>query len=67
MLEHRSQRQWSRMEPKNILMGGVWAFTLIWLVGMLLVEGDMLSSLVIFFVAIAVSVGVVSLPSGKPG
>ncbi len=53
------------METKNILVIGVWAFAIIWLVGMLVFEGDMLSSLLLFFIAIAVSVVVIGLPTEK--
>ncbi|HEV2226317.1 MAG TPA: hypothetical protein VGR56_05870 [Nitrososphaerales archaeon] len=53
------------METKNILVIGVWAFAIIWLVGMLAVEGDMLSSLIVFFITIAVSVGAIGFPSEK--
>ncbi len=53
------------METKNILVVGVWAFTIVWLVGMLVVQGDMLSTLLIFFVAIAVSLGAVGFQTEK--
>ena len=38
---------------------------IIWLVGMLAIAGDMLFTLILFFVAIAVSVGVIGLPAEK--
>jgi hypothetical protein len=53
------------METKNILVAGVWAFAIIWLVGMLAVQGDMLSSLIVLFIAIAVSAGAVGFPTEK--
>ncbi len=53
------------METKDLLVAGVWAFALIWLVGMLMVAGDMLSSLIVFFIAIAVSAGTIAAPSQK--
>ena len=53
------------METKNVLVVGVWAFTIIWLVGMLALEGDLLSSLIVFFIAIAVSIGAIGFPNEK--
>ena len=51
------------METKNILVIGIWAFAVVWLVGMLIDQGDMFSALVIFFVAIIVSVVATALPT----
>jgi len=48
------------------LLVGVWAFAIIWLVGMLLLKGDLLVALMIFFIAIATSVAAIVLPKGKP-
>lgn len=48
-----------------MLVGGVWAFALIWLVGMFMVEGDMFSTLMIFFVAIFVSLGSIAIDAVK--
>ena len=53
------------METKNILVVGVWTFALIWLVGMFALDGDLLSALIVFFIAIAVSVGAVAVPTEK--
>lgn len=53
------------METKNILVAGVWAFALVWLVGMMWLRGDMLFTLVVFFIAIAVSIGAIGLPDQK--
>ena len=50
------------METRNILVIGVWAFVIIWLVGMLVVQGDLLFALVLFFVAIIVSLVAAELP-----
>ena len=48
------------MQTVNVMLAGVWAFAIIWLVGMLWLGGDLLVSLFIFFVAIAISVGAVA-------
>ncbi len=50
------------MESKNIMMAGVWAFAIIWLVGSFLAKADLLVSIVIFFIAIGVSAIAVALP-----
>lgn len=50
------------METKNILVIGVWAFAIIWLVGMLVLQADLFFALIIFFVAIAISVVATTLP-----
>ncbi len=53
------------METKNILVMGVWAFAIIWLIGMLALQADLLSALIVFFIAIAVSVGAAVIPNTK--
>ena len=53
------------METKDLLVAGVWAFAIVWLVGMLAVKGDMLSSLIVFFIAIAVSAGAMAVPNQR--
>lgn len=53
------------METRSIMVVGVWTFATVWLVGMLAIQGDMLTTLLLFFIAIAVSVGAVALPTGK--
>ncbi len=53
------------METRNLLVMGVWAFAIIWLVGVLAVAWDVLSSLIVFFIAIAVSVGAISVPNER--
>ena len=55
------------METKNILVVGVWTFAIIWLVGMFALDGDLLSALIIFFIAIAVSVGAAAIPAEMSG
>ncbi len=50
------------MEARNITAVGVWAFALIWLVGVFAAQADLLSALIIFFIAIAVSVGLSVVP-----
>lgn len=49
------------MEVASMTVIGVWAFTIIWLVGMLAVGGDMFITLVLFFIAIVVSVAVTAI------
>ena len=44
------------------MVAGVWAFVTIWLVGMLVVRGDLLIAFMQFFVAIAISAVATSLP-----
>ena len=53
------------METKNILVVGVWAFAIIWLVGMFALQADLLSALFVFFIAIVVSIGAAAFPAGK--
>lgn len=50
------------LETRNILVIGVWAFVIIWLIGMLLVQGDLLFAMILFFVAIIISVVATELP-----
>lgn len=50
------------METRNILVIGVWAFAIVWLVGMLVIDGDLFIALVIFFIAIIVSLAATALP-----
>lgn len=52
------------MEAKNILLVGVWAFTIIWLVGIMQARGDLLSALMVFVVAIIVSIGAIAFQKG---
>ncbi len=44
---------------------GVWSFVIIWLVGMLVVRGDLLIALMLFFVAIVISLVTIALPEEK--
>ncbi len=53
------------MESKNILIVGVWAFVIIWLVGMLLLRGDLLIALLLFVIAVGVSFAAAALPGGR--
>jgi hypothetical protein len=54
------------METRNIMVAGVWAFALVWLVGMLVLRGDLLVALIIFFIAVGVSLAAVTAtPSAK--
>ena len=46
-----------------MIVAGVWAFVIIWLVGMLVVRGDLLIAFMLFFVAIAISVVATGLPA----
>lgn len=50
------------LETRNILVIGVWAFVIIWLVGMLLIRGDLFFAMILFFVAIIISVLATELP-----
>ena len=45
------------------MVAGVWAFVTIWLVGMLVVRGNLLIAFMRFFVAIAISVVATGLPA----
>ncbi len=54
-----------QLSPMNILLVGAWTFALIWLVGAYVVEGDLLVSLVVFFIAIGTSAMAVALPKGS--
>ena len=50
------------METRNILVIGVWAFVIIWLIGMIIIHGDLLFAMIPFFVAIIISVVATELP-----
>ncbi len=50
------------MEARTITIIGVWAFAIIWLVGTFFTGADMLISLVLFFIAIIVSIGISAMP-----
>ncbi len=54
-----------QLSPVNILLAGVWAFAIIWLVGTFVVGGDLLVSLVVFFIAIGISATAIVLPKGS--
>ena len=54
------------LETRNILVIGVWAFVIIWLIGMLLIGGDLFFAMVLFFVAIIISVLATELPGKAP-
>ncbi len=49
----------------NIFLAGVWSFAIIWLVGMLALQADLLSALIVFFIAVAVSAIAVVSPQAK--
>lgn len=51
------------METRNMIVIGVWSFAVVWLVGMLIARGDLLIAMVLFFIAIVVSVAATGLPS----
>ena len=53
------------MEQTNILLIGVWVFTIIWLVGMLMARGDLLSALLLFLISTGISAFVVAWPKAK--
>ncbi len=53
------------METKDIMVVGVWTFAIVLLVGTMAAEADMLPALMVFFVAIAVSVGAVGIQGHK--
>ena len=53
------------MEIRNILVIGVWTFAIIWLIGMLVLQADLLIALFIFLIAIIVSVASTALPTSK--
>lgn len=48
-------------------MGGIWAFVIVWLIGMLWVGGDLLWALILFFVAAAMSFAMMGVSSGDSG
>lgn len=50
------------LETRNILVIGTWAFVIIWLIGMLLIQGDLFFAMILFFVAIIISVLATELP-----
>lgn len=54
------------METRNILVIGVWAFVIIWLIGMLVIGGDLFFAMILFFVAIIISVVATELPGKAP-
>lgn len=51
------------METRNILVIGVWSFVIIWLIGMIVLQADLFFAMMLFFVAIIISV----LATGLPG
>ena len=55
------------METRNILVTGVWAFAIIWLIGMLVLQADLFFALIIFLIAIIVSVLATALPTTTSG
>ncbi|MDE1857628.1 MAG: hypothetical protein KGI26_00980 [Thaumarchaeota archaeon] len=46
------------MDSRGITVAGVWLFAIVWLVGSFVVGADLLFALIVFFIAIGVSVGV---------
>ena len=50
------------MEARDISVAGVWAFAIVWLIGSFTLGADLLFALLVFFIAIAVSVGLSMLP-----
>lgn len=52
------------MESRNITLAGIWAFTIIWLVASFVVGADLLIALILFFIAVAASVGISSVSRG---
>ncbi len=44
------------METRNITVMGVWAFAIVFLVGAFFVGADMLVTLMLFFIAVIVSI-----------
>lgn len=53
------------METKNILVVGIWAFAIVWLVGALALDGDMLVTLMLFIAAVVVSLGAAAIPTER--
>lgn len=53
------------LETRNILVIGVWAFAIVWLVGMFVLQADLFFALILFFVAIFVSFAATALPSNR--
>ncbi|MCL4437376.1 MAG: hypothetical protein M1503_05220 [Thaumarchaeota archaeon] len=51
------------METRNIIIIGVWSFSIVWLAGMLVARGDLTIAMVLFFIAIVVSIVASGLPS----
>ncbi|MDG7010546.1 MAG: hypothetical protein JRN57_00360 [Nitrososphaerota archaeon] len=45
------------MDARNVTIAGIWAFAIVWLVGSFALEADLSFALLIFFVSMAVSVG----------
>jgi hypothetical protein len=52
----------NKMDARNVVVVGTWAFVIIWLVGMLALRGDLLITFVLFFVAVAISFAATALP-----
>ncbi len=50
------------METRKIIILGVWAFAIVWLVGLFLARGDLTTALILFFIAIIVSIAASALP-----
>jgi hypothetical protein len=48
-----------------MMVVGAWAFATIWLFGMLVLHGELLTAFMLFFVAMAISVAVAVLPEGE--
>ena len=53
------------LETKNLMVVGVWSFVIIWLVGTFVVQADALIALMLFFVAIVISLVTIALPAEK--
>ncbi len=44
------------------MLVGVWAFALVWLLGMILLRGDLFAALILFFIAVIFSIIASALP-----
>lgn len=53
------------METKNLMVVGIWAFVIIWLIGMLYLQADLFIAMILFFFATLFSVAAFALPTSS--
>ena len=52
-------------QTKNIVVISTWAFIIVWLIGMLVIRGDLFFALVLFLIGIGFSAAILSMGAGQ--